>query len=46
MVARLKQLAKFLIKDYPAYLRSKPSLKRVLQLPFLIVYILLKGRDG
>ncbi len=41
---KVYQLLQFLIKDYPAYLREKPSMKKILQLPLLVIYLVLKKK--
>jgi hypothetical protein len=39
------QLLRFLFKNYPAYFWSGPSLKKIAQLPFLIIYHIFKEPD-
>lgn len=41
---KLFGLLQFLIKDYPAYVWTRPSIKKILLLPLLIIYIILKKK--
>jgi|GEM_PF-1317629 len=40
---RFHQFLQFLAKDYPAYFRAKPSIRRIAVLPFLLVRVAVKG---
>lgn len=40
---RFGQFLQFVAKDYPAYFRAKPSVGRILVLPFLMVRFMIYG---
>lgn len=40
---RFQQLLDFVLIDYPAYLRSKPSIGRIVLFPFLLVLVIWRG---
>lgn len=42
---RFAQFLQFVGKDYPAYFWAKPSVGRILVLPFLLVRVMIKGTD-
>lgn len=39
---RFGQFLQFIARDYPAYFRAKPSIRRVLVMPFLAVRVMIK----
>lgn len=41
-ILMLKRVLEFLVKDYPAYFWAKPSLRRVLMFPLLLVAIVIQ----
>lgn len=42
---RFRQFLQFVGKDYPAYFWAKPSVRRVIVLPFLLVRIIVSGSE-
>ncbi len=40
---RFGQFLQFIAKDYPAYFRAKPTLRRILVMPFLAMRVMIRG---
>jgi hypothetical protein len=42
---KFHQFLTIIFKDYPAFLRSQPSRKKIVILPFLIIYAIFKKKS-